>query len=107
MERKQQGPWTVLAVAGKVDTTTSPEFQNRLLALVETGAPKLALDLSGAVYMSSAGIRVVMLALKAQRAKNGELIFCGLNENLRTLFDMTGLTGLVKIVPSVPAGNGG
>ena len=101
-EEKQQGSWTVLAVTGKIDTLTAPELQNRLLALVGKGTPGLALDLGGVAYVSSAGIRAVMVGLKAQRAKSGELIFCGLNENLQTLFDITGLTGLVKIFPSVP-----
>jgi anti-anti-sigma factor len=106
MEEKQQGSWTLLAVAGKIDTTTSPEFQNRLLALIEKGTPKIALDLGGTDYVSSAGIRVVMMGLKAQRAKNGELIFCRPNENLRMLFDITGLTGLVKIFPALPDATG-
>lgn len=93
----------VLAVRGKIDTLSAPIFEDRLLALVEKGAPKIALDLGGVDYMSSVGIRVVMLGLKAVQAQKGELIFCRPNASLQMLFQITGLTGLVKIFPEVPA----
>ncbi len=103
VEEKQQGEWTVLSLTGKIATDTAPEFQTRLLAIIERGAPKLALDLGGVDYISSIGIRVVMMGLKAQKAKKGELIFCRANDNLCMLFKITGLTGLVKIMNEIPA----
>lgn len=96
------GSWTVLTLSGKITAATSPEFQSRLMSLIQTGAPKIALDFSGVDYMSSAGIRVVILGLKEQRAKNGELVFCRLGEGLQTLFNVAGLTALVKILPELP-----
>ncbi|HEY4417604.1 MAG TPA: STAS domain-containing protein [Verrucomicrobiae bacterium] len=103
VEEKQHGEWTVLALTGKISTETAPEFQTRLLAVIERGAPKLAVDLGGVDYISSIGIRVVMLGLKGQRAKKGELVFCRPNDSLQMLFKITGLTGLVKILPELPA----
>jgi hypothetical protein len=58
---QEQGrvPVTVLKVVGKTDSASSDEFLSKVMGIIDRGARYLILDLSGLVYMSSAGLRVL------------------------------------------------
>lgn len=87
----KKGAFVVLAVKGSLDVVTSPELEKRLVALLEAGTRELVFDLSHLDYVSSAGLRVFMLALKRLQ-KDGKLRFCGLNKTVRQVFDIAGMS---------------
>jgi anti-sigma B factor antagonist len=75
MEISEQhvGDITVLSPQGRVNNDTSPEFQTRLLSCVGSAATKVLIDFSSVEYISSAGLRALMMASKQSKAGNGRL----------------------------------
>lgn len=87
----KKGNTVVLAVKGSLDVVTSPELEKQLATLLDAGTKDLVFDLSHLDYVSSAGLRVFMMALKRLQ-KDGKLRFCGLNKTVRQVFDIAGMS---------------
>lgn len=89
----------IVAVTGSLDSTTSPEAQKSLDAVV-AGAKKVLLDFSQLDYISSAGLRVLLGAAKQLRASGGKLGMFGLNPSVREVFEISGFASILSIYPS-------
>ena len=92
---KQEGTNPVIALEGRLDTTTSPELAAQLKKPMES-AESLTLDFSKLDYISSAGLRVLLSAHKAMSAKGG-LKITNVNEIVREVFDVTGFSDILTI----------
>jgi len=79
---------TVLAIAGKLDTHTSDEAQNRMIGLIDGGVEKLVLDLEALEYISSIGFRALLLAAKRLQSEDGGLRICNITGNVKEVFNM-------------------
>lgn len=89
----------IVAITGSLDSTTSPEAQKSLDAVV-AGAKKVALDFSQLDYISSAGLRVLLGAAKQLRASGGTLGMFGLNQSVREVFEISGFSSILAVFPS-------
>ena len=89
----------IVAIAGSLDSTTSPEAQKSLTAML-AGAKKVALDFSQLDYISSAGLRVLLGAAKQLRASGGKLGMFGLNQSVREVFEISGFSTILPIYKS-------
>lgn len=83
--------WLVLKTAGRLDTTTAPELENRLEAVNE----KTVLDFSELEYISSAGLRVLLKTQKRLGAEGFKLR--GVGEVVQEVLDITGFTDILTI----------
>ena len=88
---------TVFSIAGKLDTHTSPEAQDRLLSSVDEGALKIAINLEELEYISSIGFRVLLMAAKRLKGDGGALRLYGLNGNVKEVFDISGFASVFDI----------
>jgi anti-sigma B factor antagonist len=89
----------IVAIAGSLDSTTSPAAQ-KALEPVLAGAKKVALDFSQLDYISSAGLRVLLGAAKQLKASGGTLGMFGLNQSVREVFDISGFSSILPVYPS-------
>jgi len=79
----------LIEIAGRIDHGTAPAFGSALLPHVEgcTGEiKKLLLDLGAVNYMSSAGLRVLMIAAKGCRKQSGKMALAGLQPTIKEIF---------------------
>jgi anti-sigma B factor antagonist len=83
------GDVAILTVAGDVDGSTAPALQEQVLAVQKAGS-KLLLDLSGVGFMSSAGLRVMLLLYRQISANKGKVILVGLSEDILSTMKATG-----------------
>ena len=90
----------VLAPIGRLDTNTSGEFEARLQRAIGAGETSLAVDLERIDYVSSAGLRVLLLVARTLRPPAGRMVLCGLNPAVRQTFDLAGFSALFAIEPS-------
>ena len=70
-EQKSAGVVT-LRLSGRLDTTTAPAFEDKILGRIESGERHVVIDLAQLDYISSAGLRVIVLAGKRLSAANGK-----------------------------------
>lgn len=89
----------IVAIAGSLDSTTSPEAQKALDAVL-VGARKVALDFSELDYISSAGLRVLLGAAKQLRASGATLRMFGLNPSVREVFEISGFSAILSVYAS-------
>jgi anti-anti-sigma factor len=97
---QKSGNVLTLALQGRLDGMTSKGVEQKILALIEGGERRLALDLSGLEYVSSIGLRVLMLAAKRLKAVGGKLAICGLKPAIKKVFDIAGFGSILRIVPT-------
>ena len=93
--KQQNGTALEIALEGRLDTTTAPELEAELSASLPA-ADSLTFDFAKLEYISSAGLRVLLSAHKALRAKGG-LKVKNLNEIVREVFDVTGFADILTI----------
>lgn len=97
-----QGNALVLEPVGRLDSLTCREFETRLLAALN-GNGAVVVDCTKLDYISSAGLRVLLVAAKQNRATGGRLALAALRDNLREVFDISGFSAIFAIHPTVAA----
>jgi len=94
----------VLAPAGRVDHTNAEALKEALAPFIErcaTDQDRLVLDLSAVEYISSAGLRVLMLAQKQARAQGGTLVVAALRPIVKEIFEISRFTFVFEVFSSV------
>jgi len=61
------------------------------------GVLKTAIDFSKVNYISSAGLRAVLVIAKDFNAKGGKILIYGMNDSIKDIFDMSGFTTIIKL----------
>ncbi len=84
-----------VSVSGKVDTTTAPELEKEIIESID-GITELALDLKEMLYISSAGLRVLLKLEKTMKAQ-GEMKLINVSLDVMEILDMTGFSDILKI----------
>ena len=90
----------VVVVTGRLDQQLSPILAANLQNALIAGNRKLIVDLSAATYINSGGLRTLVTAWRRAREQVGDLVICGLNERLLSLFAMVGFDKVFTIHPS-------
>jgi anti-sigma B factor antagonist len=93
--KKQDGSALVIALEGRLDTTTAPELEAELKTCLD-GITDLTLDLTNLDYISSAGLRVLLSAHKTMM-KQGQMKVTNASEIVREVFDVTGFVDILDI----------
>ena len=96
MREKANGV-TIVAVAGKLDSNTSPAAQQALEKVVAGGAKKVVVDFTGLDYISSAGLRVLLGTAKRLGASGGLLRLYGLNQSVSEVFQISGFATILAV----------
>ena len=85
----------LITVEGRIDTLTAPELQQVLMDNAQS-SDKIILDLSEVVFISSAGLRVLVFSHREMSKKSG-LVLRGVNKNVRAVINMTGFNKILNI----------
>ena len=98
----QQGEWTVFGLEGQLDRTTAEETGGSLKEALK-GSSRLAVDLSGLEYLSSAGIRIIIRLAKQAKAEGKAFCICGAAGFVKEVVEDANLDLLVDMYPSAEA----
>lgn len=90
------GTTCLLALEGRLDTETSADLELAVQDLLQAGERRFVIDLAGVGYVSSAGLRVLLMLAKTVDG-NGSLRLAALNPTVRQVFDVAGFTPLFAI----------
>lgn len=99
VSEQQVGRVWVVTARGRLDGATSAAFAQRLEALVTGTEPRLLVDFSGIDFVSSAGLRAVLLVVKKVRNMHGALALCAVQPAVREVLEIAGFTGMIDIHP--------
>jgi len=94
--KDRSGEKLVISLEGRLDTTTAPQLQPELIPEFDA-AKEIRLDFKGLDYVSSAGLRVLLMGEKTAKAKGGKMILINVSEEIMEVLDMTGLSDVLTI----------
>ena len=100
LREESAGGVIILDVKGRVDSTTAPDFGERLGAILGASQSRLLVDFQQVDYISSAGFRVLLVAAKRAEDSGSRLVLCRLSAKVRQLFDLGGFLDLFSVLPS-------
>lgn len=103
VSEKEIGNVCVLAPRGRLDGNSASDFEETLTAIIDGGKTRLVMDLAELVYISSAGLRTLLTAAKKIKTVDGQLAFCGLNDTVKEVFEISGFTAILNVADSLDA----
>ena len=85
-----------VVISGNIDTVTAPELDSQLQENI-TDVKDLILDFAAVDYISSAGLRVILMANQQMEDVDGNMTVKNVNEDVRDVFEMTGFDSLLNL----------
>jgi len=92
------GSVLTLTLKGRLDADGTDKMAGLLAGYIDRGERRLVLDLSQVDYISSVGLRALMLAAKRLAPLDGRIVLCGPQAPIRHLLDVAGFTSMFSIV---------
>jgi stage II sporulation protein AA (anti-sigma F factor antagonist) len=97
---ERSGAALVIAPAGRVDSVSSNELERLVVARLDAGERRIVVDLAQTSYISSAGLRVLLLLAKRLKPPAGALVLCGMGPSVRTVLELAGFLPLFAVEPA-------
>lgn len=94
---------SIFSPLGRIDGTNAGVVESELKTILEASGPNLIFDLSGIEYLSSAGLRVVLVAAKSTRATGGKLVLAGPRPAISEILKMSGFDRILETVADTEA----
>lgn len=99
---------TLIQVQGRIDHKTAKDFENALKPHVDQCIAgeykKILIDLDGVDFMTSAGLRVLMITAKTCDKEKGEIAVAALQPGIKEIFKISRFDLVLKIFPTVRSG---
>lgn len=99
IRESDHGGTLVVMLSGRLDSTTAPEFERHIIGRIESGRNEVVIDFGALEFISSAGLRVMLMAAKRVKAGDGRLSLCALNANIAKVFEISGFLAIFAIYP--------
>jgi anti-anti-sigma factor len=87
---------TVYRIAGRIDASSSQNLESAVGSAVSGGSPRVVLDMREVTFITSAGLRVIVMMARQAAAAKGNLAIFGLQPPVNEVFE---IAGLQKIIP--------
>lgn len=95
LEEKRDGTCVVL-LKGRLDAASAEMAQTRLMEITER-EKNIRMDLKDLEFISSSGLRVILLVSKKVKKMEGSFILSNLNEEVKEIFNITGFSGFLQL----------
>ena len=88
---------TIVPLLGQINSANAGALEAQLLTLVDGGVRQLVLDFAALDYISSAGLRLVLVVAKRLKQDNGQFLLCGMQSHIREVFDISGFLAILNV----------
>ena len=96
IDEARSGDMLQLNVHGKIDAVSSPELQNEILKAYQK-SKTVILNFADVGYISSAGLRALLIGQKTATSKGGKFLIINANESVVEVLRVTGLQKVISI----------
>ncbi len=97
----KQDKYFIVKAGGRMDALSAPEFEKSCLEWIQQGESALVVDLAGLEYMSSAGLRSILVVGKKLKSVGGSLAFSSLAPNVAHVFSISSFGAMFKVYGSL------
>jgi anti-sigma B factor antagonist len=99
LETSEENGILTVRLEGSLDGKTAPEAREQLQRFLAANS-RLILDLTNVDYLSSAGLRLLLVLYRELAARKGKLVLLGVSEDIRTVMSHTGFLSFFTLVES-------
>jgi len=103
IESEMENGLVICHIDGRIDTNTAGDFESTISALLNDGQRRMVLNMRDVYYVSSAGLRAVLIIAKQAQAATCSLRIPGLSEAVQKAFEVTGFHTAVPVFDDVTA----
>jgi anti-anti-sigma factor len=97
IKKERVGDTYVVTATGRLDGIYSTAFANQVGELLTGTNPKILIDFTDIDYVSSAGLRALLLLVKKAKGSGSVFALCGVNEQVREVLEISGFTSMFSI----------
>ncbi len=90
----------VLLPVDRLDSTNAREFESIVMGHVDTGELRIIIDFSRLNFISSSGLRVLLIAAKKLSSTQGKLVLCDMQDHIHEVFVISGFDQVISIQES-------
>lgn len=94
---EREGTTLMIKTGGRIDGVNARDFENDLRNNIEDTDKAVVVDLEGLSYISSAGLRAILLIAKTLSQRGAKFALCSLSEPIREVFEISGFDKIVAI----------
>ena len=87
----------IITMPERLDSVTAPIFEKTIIDHIASGAHDLVLDCCHIRFLTAAGLRMILSALRATRAVDGQMVLCNLHGQARAMFDACGFDHFIPV----------
>ena len=103
ISEERQGDTLIVTAAGRVDGSNSQEFQQALEGVIDEGDRAVVLQLKQLSYISSSGLRVMLMVARMLQKRGTKFALCELTESIREVFEISGFDRIIPVHDSESA----
>ena len=100
MQADQTEGILIINVSGRIDGVNAQEFQKNLEEEIAASQNPVILDLENLSYISSAGLRSILLAAKILKSRNIVFTLCSLSAPIKEVFEISGFDKIINVLES-------
>lgn len=93
----KHGTETVICLSGQLDTLSSPDLEKEITNILEGNAQIVVLDGRKLTYISSAGLRLLLILQKKMSQKGGTFVLRNIQDSIMEIFKITGFSSFLTI----------
>jgi anti-sigma B factor antagonist len=101
IESYKQDKHCIIRVKGRMDVVSAPEFESACGKCIEEGETSFVVDLGGLEYISSAGLRALLVIAKKLKSSDGSISFCSLTPAVGRVFSISGFGAMFTLYDSL------
>ena len=90
----------IISLQGQVNSANAATVETEVLSVLQKGAKNVLLNMSELSYISSAGLRVVLVLAKRLKQAGGKLVIYGMQPHVQEVFDISGFMAILNVVAS-------
>jgi stage II sporulation protein AA (anti-sigma F factor antagonist) len=103
IQTKKEANATVVTLTGRLDAITAPEYEKAVNELIGGGEIAFVVDFDGLDYISSAGLRGLLVTAKQLKGKGGQVRFANVKGTVKEVFDISGFGSIFQMDDTVAA----
>lgn len=97
----KRGDAVVVSPSGEIATHEAPAMRQAIRGALDAKPPRVVIDLGAVSYMATAGLATLVEALQIANRNGAKLVLCSLQDRVRTVFEISRLTSVFRIVENV------
>ncbi len=98
VNEEREGDILILIPVGRIDSSNAPMFERMVKDRIDDGETKIVVDFAKLSFISSSGMRVLLIGAKNIRSNQGSLVLCNMRDSIREIFSISGFDTIIPVV---------